>query len=128
MAGVSFDSAVLIALERRESRAWAWMRRAIDRGAPPLVSTAALAEVWRGERQSALASALRGCEIAPVSEALARAAGVACGATGAQTTDAIIAATAAARGATLLTADIGDMHVLGDHFRSLRIGALSKGT
>jgi predicted nucleic acid-binding protein len=67
---------------------------------------------------------LRGCEVAPVTAALARAAGVACGATGAHTLDAIIAATAAARGATLLTADVSDMHPLADHFRSLRVVAL----
>ena len=49
---------------------------------------------------------------------------MACGATGAQTLDAIIAATAAARGATLLAADVGDMHPLAEHFRSLRVVAL----
>ena len=124
MAGVSFDTAVLIALERRESGAWAWMRRALERGAPPLVSTAALAVAWRGRRQTWLATALRGCEIAPVSEAIARTAGVACGATGTGAIDAIVAATAAARGATLLTADLADMHMLADHFRSLRLVAL----
>jgi predicted nucleic acid-binding protein len=123
MAGVSFDTGVLVALERRELGAWAWMRRATERQVPPLVSMAAVAEAWRG-RQTWLATALRGCEIAPVTDTLARAAGIACGATGAQTLDAIIAATAAARGATLLTADLGDMHVLADHFRSLRLVAL----
>jgi len=124
MAGLSLDTGVLVALERRESGAWAWMRPAAERDVAPLVSTAALAEAWRGGRQTWLATALRGCEVAPVTEALARAAGVACGVTGAQTLDAIIAATATARGATLLTADVGDMHTLTDHFRSLRLVAL----
>jgi len=124
MAGLSFDTGVLVALERRESGAWAWMRRATERDVVPLVSTVALAEAWRGSRQTWLASALRGCEVTPVTQALAQAAGVACGATGAHTLDAIIAATAAARGATLLTADVGDMHPLADHFRSLRVVAL----
>jgi len=100
------------------------MRRAAERDIAPLVSTAALVEAWRGGRQTWLATALRGCEVAPVSEALAHAAGVACGATGAQTLDAIIAATAAARGATLLSADVADMHTLAGHFRSLRVVAL----
>lgn len=124
MAGVSFDTGVLVALERRESGAWAWMRRATERDVAPLVSTAALAEAWRGGRQAWLTTALRGCELAPVTETLSRAAGVACDATGAQTLDAIVAATAAARGATLLTADVGDMHTLADHFRSLRVVVL----
>lgn len=124
MAGLSFDTGVLVALERRESGAWAWMRRAAERDVAPLVSTAALAEAWRGGRQTWLATALRGCEVVPVTEALARTAGVACAAIGAQTLDAIIAATAAARGATLLTADLTDMHMLADHFRSLRLVAL----
>lgn len=124
MVALSFDSGVLIALERRDSRAWAWMRRATERELPPVVSTAALAEAWRGRRQVWLANALRGCEIVPVSDAHARAAGVACGTTGAATLDAIIAATAATRGATLLTADPDDMSTLADHFRSLRVVAL----
>lgn len=124
MAGLSFDTGVLVALQRCEPGAWAWMRRAAERDIAPLVSTAALTEAWRGGRPTWLATALGGCEVAPVTEALARAAGVACGATGAQTLDAIIAATAAARGATLLTADVGDMHTLADHFRSLRVVAL----
>jgi predicted nucleic acid-binding protein len=124
MAGVSFDAGVLVALERRESGAWAWVRRSVERDIPPLVSTAALAEAWRGGRQTWLATALRGCEVSPVTEALARTAGVACGATGARTLNAIIAATAAARGATLLTADLADMRMLADHFRSLRVVAL----
>jgi predicted nucleic acid-binding protein len=125
LVSVSFDSGVLIALERKEPGAWAWMRRATERGIPPLVSTAAIAEVWRGGRRASwLASALRGCEIAPVTERLARTAGTACGATGAQTVDAVIAATAAAQGATLVTADIADMHALADHFGALRVVAL----
>lgn len=124
MAGVSFDTGVLVALERRESGAWAWMRRASERGVPPLVSAAALAEAWRGSRRGWLATALAGCEITPVTEALARAAGVACGATGAQSVDAVIAATAAARGTMILTADADDMHTLADHFRSLRVVVL----
>ena len=124
MVALSFDAGVLVALERRDSRAWAWMRRATEREVPPVVSTAALAEAWRGRRQMWLANALRGCEIVPVSDTLARAAGVACGTTGAAALDAIIAATAATRGATLLTADLEDMNALAGHFRSLRVVAL----
>jgi len=62
--------------------------------------------------------------VVPVSDTLARAAGVACGTSGAATLDAMIAATAATRGVTLLTADPGDMKTLADHFRALRIVSL----
>lgn len=124
MAGLSFDTGVLIALQRRDARAWAWLRRATERGRPPLVSSVALAEACRGPRQTWLATALRGCDVVPVTDTLARAAGLASGATGATTLDAIIAATAAVRGAILLTADVGDMQVLADHFRALRVVAL----
>jgi predicted nucleic acid-binding protein len=124
VAGLSFDTGILIALERRDTRAWAWMRRATERGTPPVVSTAAVAEAWRGRRQPWLAQALRGCEVTPLSDALARSAGAACAATGAQSIDAVIAATAAAGGTPLLTADLDDMHRLTDHFRSLRVVAL----
>jgi predicted nucleic acid-binding protein len=123
MAGVSFDTGVLIALERDDQTAWGWMRRAAERRIPPLVSTAAIAEAWRGGRPR-LSRALEGCEIVPVSESLARAAGVAVGEIGAGTIDAIIAATAAVHGAALLTGDVDDMRALAEHFRSLRVLSL----
>jgi predicted nucleic acid-binding protein len=118
---VSFDSGVLTALDRREATAWAWMRRAAERGVAPLVSAAAVAEAWRAGQRSWLQSALRGCEIAPVTHGLALAAGIACADVGSETVDAIIAATAAADGAALLTGDPADMQRLTDHFRSLRV-------
>lgn len=124
MAALSFDAGVLIALERRDTRAWAWMRRATGRGIAPIVSAVAVAEVWRDSPQIWLLKALGGCELVEVSGEHARAAGVACGATSAATVNAIVAATAATRGATLLTADLRDMHVLAGHFRSLRVVAL----
>jgi hypothetical protein len=49
VAPVSFDTAVLIALERNDQRAWAWMKRAAERGEPPIVATAAVAEAERGQ-------------------------------------------------------------------------------
>lgn len=121
MAELSFDSGVLIALGRRDTAAWAWMRRATERGVAPIVSTAAVAEVWRDGRQRWLRSALRGCQIVPVDERTAKTAGIACGATGAATLDALIAATAALRGGALLTADASDMTSLREHFRALRL-------
>lgn len=127
MARVSFDSGVLIALDRGDEAAWAWLRRAVERRQPPLVSAAAIAEAWRnGAKQARLARALRACDLQDVSERLARTAGEALAeVTDADTVDALIAASAATEGALLLTGDQDDMQLLADrHFRALRIAKL----
>jgi predicted nucleic acid-binding protein len=128
LARVSFDSGVLIALDRGEAPAWAWLERAARYGEPPLVSTAAIAEAWRdGRRQVHLASALRLCDIEAVDEPLARRAGEALASTGGDDpVDALVAATAARSGAMLVTGDLDDMQTLADrHFRALRVAPLA---
>jgi len=124
---VSFDSGVLIALERGETRAWAWMKRATERREPPLVSVVAVAECWRDHRgQRNLARALQACDVRDVDLDQAKAAGRALGdVAGSGTSDALIAALAARTGAVLVTADIDDMRQLADgHFRALRLASL----
>ncbi len=123
-ARIAFDSGILIGLERGDRAARGWLRSATEDASNPLVSAAALAEVWREPARLRLVRALRFCVIEPIDEKLARAAGAAIGATGASLGDALIAASAARAGATLLTADHEDMQALGEHFRSLRLRAL----
>lgn len=128
MARVSFDTGVLIALDRGEEAAWAWLRRAVERRRPPVVSTAAIAEAWRdGRTQARLARVLRACDLHDVTDGLARSAGQALAeVSGADTVDALIAASAASEGALLLTGDRDDMRALAEgHFRALRVAALS---
>jgi len=128
MAQVSFDSGVLIALDRGEVQAWAWLKRAEQHGEPPLVSAAAVAEAWRdGRQQARLVVALRLCDVRLVDEPLARRAGEALSATGGDDpVDALVAATAAGDGALLVTGDPDDMRVFAEgHFRGLRVAALS---
>ncbi len=124
MARIALDSGVLIALERGSVHAWAWLRRAAERGEEPLVNVAAIAEVWRRPPSHSVARALAGCEVEPVDEALARAAGEAIGAIGAGLGDALIAASAARRGMALVTTDAADMHALAQHFRGLVVRGL----
>jgi predicted nucleic acid-binding protein len=127
VARVSFDTGVLIGIGRRDTAAWAWLKRAAERGGPPLVCTAAVAECWRdGRRQALLARALDVCDLAPIDLELARAAGEAlANVPGAATIDALVAATAARAGALLVTADVGDLVPLAEgHFRGLRVAAL----
>lgn len=124
---MSFDTGVLIGLERRDTAAWAWLKRATQRGEPPLVCSAVVAECWRdGRRQALLASALNVCDIIDVDTELARAAGEALAAVpGAGTVDALVAASAARAGALMVTSDADDMRPLAErHFRGLRIATL----
>jgi predicted nucleic acid-binding protein len=127
MAGVSFDSGVLVGLDRNDARAWAWLRRAVERGEPPLVCAAAVAEAWRdGRRQAQLARALRAVIVDDVDERLARAAGEALAhVPDAGAVDAMVAACAARAGALLVTEDLADMRALADgHFRALKLAVL----
>lgn len=122
---VSYDSGMLISLERGDRTAWAVHRRLLERGQPPHVCAISIAEVWRGPRGALLARVLRGCSVEPVDEELARRSGEALAQVeGASTVDAVIAASAARAGATLLTGDRRDLTALAGHFRSLRITVL----
>lgn len=126
MAGVSFDSGLLIRLDRGDQQAWAWFKRATQRGEPPLVCSVAVAESWRdGRKQARLASVLNACDVVVVEESLARLAGEALAAVpGAGVADALIAASAARAGATLVTEDHDDMRALAEgYFRGLRLAA-----
>jgi hypothetical protein len=48
VSGLTFDTGVLIALERRAQRAWNVYREAMQRKVPITVPTAVLVEWWRG--------------------------------------------------------------------------------
>lgn len=127
MAGLSFDSGVLIRLDRGDQQAWAWVKRATQRGEPLMVSSLAVAECWRdGRRQARLAVLLNACDVTVIEESLARLAGEALAAVpGAGVADALIAAGAARAGATLVTDDHEDMRALADgYFRGLRVAAI----
>ena len=124
MAGLSFDSGLLIRLDRGDPRAWAWLKRATERGEPPMVCSVAVAESWRdGRTQARLARLLRACDVEAVDEPLAKLAGEALAAVpAAGVADALIAATAARAGTTLVTEDHDDMRALADgYFRGLRL-------
>jgi predicted nucleic acid-binding protein len=119
---VSYDSGMLISLDRGARESWAMHRRLLEAGRPPHVSAIAVAEAWRGGRNAQLARALQGCVVEPVDEDLARRAGEARAAVeDASTAEAVIAAAAARAGAVLMTGDERDLTALAGHFRSLRI-------
>ncbi len=117
--GISFDTGALISLVERRRLS---MRKVYDTavtGAVPMrVSTAVVAEWWRGgpgEKQRS--EWLRSMHVEVVTEAIARLAGVAVGRVkGAGTIDAIVLATAAVRGDRVVyTSDVGDLVRLRDN-------------
>ena len=77
MAGLTYDSGALIVAERNDRRFWAIHIRAMERGVLPVAPTVVLAQAWRGGPQPSLARLLQGCWIEPLSEPIARQAGLA---------------------------------------------------
>lgn len=110
MAGLVCDAGALLAAERDDRRVWALRRRAFERGSPPVVPTPVLVQVWRGSGDPNLARFLEGCEVEPLEEADARAAGAALGRSGtADVVDACVVVAALRRGDAVATSDRGDL-------------------
>jgi hypothetical protein len=116
VSGATFDTGMLVALDRNERRAWAALRRLVDRGEVPTVPTVVIAQAWRdGRRQAQLARALGACRPEILSDELARRAGELCRRSGtADIVDAVVVVSAARRSDDVFTADPdGLVHLVG---------------
>jgi predicted nucleic acid-binding protein len=121
VSGLTFDTGMLIALERRAQRAWNVYREAMRRKVPITVPTAVLVEWWRG-RTDARERIRAGLRIEWLSDSLAERAGEALAAVrGATVVDAIVMASAASRGDVVYTGDVNDLERLRAYFRGVRI-------
>jgi predicted nucleic acid-binding protein len=121
----TFDTGMLIALERRKARATESLRAITRRGFVPVVPAVVYAEWWRGRsdvREEILAMVL----IEGMRESLCRAAGEALGAVrGASLADAVVMASASLRGGGVVyTGDLDDLGRLGRHFPTVRVLAV----
>jgi predicted nucleic acid-binding protein len=113
----TFDTGMLIALERRKPRATEAMRAIVRRGLLPVVPAVVYAEWWRGRsdiREEIVAMVL----VEDMPPSLCRAAGEALGAVkGASLADAVVMASAALRGGGVVyTSDRDDLIRLQRHF------------
>lgn len=121
MAGLTFDTGALIALERRRHR----MRKVLDvatRDAVAItVPVVVMAEWWRGHNE--LRELIRRMvTIEPMHEDLAAAAGEALATVrGVGVADAIVMASAARRGDVVYTSDFGDLQRLQRVFPMVRV-------
>jgi hypothetical protein len=112
----TFDTGMLIALERRKRRATDAFRAIVRRGSLPVVPAVVYAEWWRGRsdvREDILAAVI--VEDMPP---LCRAAGEALAAVrGSSLADAVVMASAALRGGGVVyTGDVDDLRKLQRHF------------
>jgi hypothetical protein len=121
----TFDTGMLIALERRKRVAWDAFRAIVRRGLVPVVPAVVYVEWWRGrtnDREEILDAVL----IEGMEPALCRAAGEALGTVrGATLADAVVMASAALRGGGVVyTGDPDDMRRLQQHFPTVRVLAI----
>jgi hypothetical protein len=72
--GLTFDTGMLVALERRKQRAWEIYRRANERSATVTIPAPVLGEWWRG-RTGLREAIVRSVRVEPLTEAIAMLAG-----------------------------------------------------
>jgi len=119
--GLTFDTGMLIALERRRRRAEEFLLRAREQRVVPVVPADVVLEWWRGrtDRREAI---LELVNVEPLSEKLARVAGEALAAVpGATPVDAVVMASAASRGDVVLSSDVSDLDRLRRYFPGVRV-------
>jgi predicted nucleic acid-binding protein len=121
----TFDTGMLIALERRKRRATDSFRAIIRRGFLPVVPAVVYAEWWRGRsdvREDILAAVI----VEDMPPLLCRAAGEAMGAVrGSSLADAVVMASAALRGGGVVyTGDVDDLRRLQRHFPTVLVLAV----
>jgi predicted nucleic acid-binding protein len=118
----TFDTGMLIALERRRRPAWEAFRAIIRRGLLPIVPAVVYVEWWRG-RNDAREEILDAVIVEDMPPLLCRAAGEALGAVrGSSLADAVVMASAALRGGGVVyTSDPDDLRRLQRHFPTVRV-------
>lgn len=118
----TFDTGMLIALERRKQRATQAFRNIVRRGFLPIVPAIVYVEWWRG-RSNMREEILAAVVVEDMPPSLCRAAGEALGAVkGSSLADAVVMASAALRGGGIVyTSDVDDLKQLQRHFRTVSV-------
>ncbi|MDQ6784466.1 MAG: twitching motility protein PilT [Actinomycetota bacterium] len=107
---VVYDAGVLVGADRSDRVTWADHRARLDLGLAPVTTAPVVAQVSRSGRQAQLRRFLRGCVVVPFEPHQAHVVGALLGEAGSSdVTDGHVVAVAASVGATVLTADLGDL-------------------
>ncbi|MGO9835226.1 MAG: PIN domain-containing protein [Polyangiaceae bacterium] len=125
MSGITLDAGALIAFERNDRHVVSVIARALERGLRVAIPAGVVGQVWRdGRRQVTLVRLLgsRAVDVEPLDDAMARAAGQLCGATGtSDVIDASVVLCARARGHAVMTGDTEDLRRLDPDLRLVAI-------
>jgi predicted nucleic acid-binding protein len=118
----TFDTGMLVALERRKSRATEALRAIVRLGLLPVVPAVVYAEWWRG-RTDVREEILTMVVLEDMPPSLCCAAGEALGAVGGSSlADAVVMASAALRGGGVVyTGDMDDLRRLQRHFPTVHV-------
>jgi len=115
MTPVVYDAGVLVAADRNVRTAWAEHKVRLEAGIVPAVPAPVVTQVSRSPAQAQLRRLLRGCEVVPLTEQRAHAAGELLGRAGsADVVDAAVAQLAAELRADVVTGDHADIRRLLD--------------
>jgi predicted nucleic acid-binding protein len=120
MGALLYDAGALVAADRDDQKIWRFHTTILRMNRRPVVPTPVLAQAWRKPAQARLGMLLRGSEIHPLDDVLARAAGRLCGETKtSDIVDATVAVLAVNLDATVLTSDPDDITRLVDCLHGL---------
>lgn len=119
--GVTFDTGVLVALERRHAGALALLRACRLSRASITIPAAVVAEWWRGKHRALLES---GCLEALTPELAQRAGELLASTGGSNAVDATVIASAAQRGDIVVTGDQDDLRELARSVREVTVERL----
>jgi len=111
---IVYDTGALVAAQHRDERFHRIHRNRLASGdARILIPVVVLAQAWRGGPQAEISRILGECEIVPDTEAVGRAAGVACARAGtSDVVDAIVVVTALSTESAVVTSDPRDLLLL----------------
>lgn len=125
MSGAVLDTGALIAFERNDRRVVAVVAQALEHSDPLVVPAGVVAQAWRDGRTQVRLARLLGspvCEIHPLDDSTARAAGQLCGASGtAAVVDASVAHTARRLDLAVVTSDPADLKRLDAQIRLVAV-------
>ncbi len=112
---VIYDTGALLCVERGNRQFLLYHRGLMAKDITPCVPAPVLAQAWRGGPQAQLSRLLKSCQLEPMHETTAKAAGRACALAGtSDIVDATVVVTAAERDATIVTSDDGDLKRIAD--------------